>query len=260
MIMELTVHNVGHGMCISLIHQNGNVMLWDCGHQEDYRPSSFLPELGVSKVDYFFVTNYDEDHISDLPDLRATLHLRSMYRNKSISADQLRSLKRETGPISTAMGAMLDMIGSYTAGPLTPAPDFPDVNFCTFSNPYSNEFNDTNNISLVTFLECGDTKFIIPGDVEKNGWEALLKKQNFINELAGVDVFIASHHGRENGYCGEVFDYCTPNVIIFSDSNIQHATQEMANTYSGHANGIQFNGSTRYVLSTRNDGTLTWTI
>lgn len=258
--MDLTVHNVGHGLCISLIHQNGNVMLWDCGHQEYYRPSSFLPELGVSKVDYFFVTNYDEDHISDLPDLRDNLQLRSMYRNKSISADQLRVLKRETGPISAAMGVMLDMISNYTGGPLTPSPEFPGVNFRTFSNPYNDEFNDTNNISLVTFLECGDTKFIIPGDVEKKAWKALLKKQDFINELSGVDVFIASHHGREDGYCGEVFNYCTPDVIIFSDSNIQHATQEMADTYSRHANGIRFNGSTRYILSTRNDGTFKWTI
>jgi len=258
--MKLTVHDVGHGMCISLLHENGNVMLLDCGHQDDYRPSSFLPEFGISKVDYFFVTNYDEDHISDLPNLRENIRLRSMFRNKSISAEQLRSLKQETGPISMAMESMLDMIGEYTKGPLNPAPEFPNVNCRTFSNPYSNEFNDTNNISLVTFLECGDTKFIIPGDIEKKAWEALLKKQDFINELAGVNVFIASHHGRENGYCSRVFEYCAPNVIIFSDSNIKHATQEMANTYSQHANGIQFNGDTRYVLSTRNDGSLTWTI
>ncbi len=259
-MMELTVHDVGHGLCISLLHQNGNVMLWDCGHQEDYRPSDFLPKLGISKVDYFFVTNYDEDHISDLPNLRDDIRLRSMFRNKSITAEQLRTLKRETGPISTAMESMLDMIGDYTNGPLTPSPEFPDVRFITFSNSFGSEFSDTNNISLVTFLECGGTKFIIPGDIEKKAWEALLSKQDFVNELSDVNVFIASHHGRENGYCKEVFDNCSPNVIIFSDSNIKHATQEMANTYAEHANGIQFNGATRYVLSTRNDGTLTWTI
>lgn len=258
--MKLTVHDVGHGLCISLLHQNGNVMLWDCGHQDNYRPSEFLVDLGASKVDYFFVTNYDEDHISDLPDLRTNVRLRSMYRNKSITGAQLRALKRETGPISTAMESMLDMIEDYTHGPLTPAPDFPNVNFRTFHNSYGSEFSDTNNISLVTFLECGDTKFIIPGDIEKKAWEALLSQQEFVNELAGVDVFIASHHGRENGYCMEVFDTCSPDVVIFSDSNIKYATQEMSQTYADHANGIQFDGSTRYVLSTRNDGTLTWTI
>jgi len=182
--MKLTIHNVGHGLCVSLIHQNGNVMLWDCGHQDDYRPSDFLPSLGVSKVDYFFVTNYDEDHISDLPNLRKKVRLRSMYRNKSISAKQLRALKLQGGPISPAMESMLDMIQFYTSGPLSPAPEFPGVRFKNFRNSYSNEFSDTNNISFITFLECGDTKFIIPGDIEEEGWLALLKRQDFVIELA----------------------------------------------------------------------------
>ncbi len=39
--MKIKVNNVGHGLCISLIHENGKVMLWDCGHNEDCRPSVF---------------------------------------------------------------------------------------------------------------------------------------------------------------------------------------------------------------------------
>lgn len=256
--MELSIHNVGLGLCVSLIHQNGNVMLWDCGHQDNYRPSEFLPTLGVTQVDYFFITNYDEDHISDLPNLRRTVSLRSMYRNRSISADQLRLLKLQGGPISPAMESMLDMIQSYTGGPLNPAPEFPGVRFNTFCNSYSEEFPDTNNISLVTFLECEETKFIIPGDVETKGWMVLLARHDFVTELASVNVFIASHHGRENGYCKEVFDICSPAIVIFSDSCLRYATQEMSQTYGNHASGVPFNGSTRYVLSTRNDGTLTW--
>lgn len=258
--MKFTIHNVGHGLCITLVHDNGNVMLWDCGHQDNYRPSSFLIELGIDRIDRFFVTNYDEDHISDLPNLRDTIRLRALRRNTSISAQELRQLKLENGPISPAMESMLDMIQTYTDGPLNPPPEFPNVRFNTFSNQYGDDFTDTNNISLVTFIECGNTKFIIPGDVETAGWRTLLTKDNFINELRGVNVFIASHHGRENGYCREVFQHCQPDEVIFSDSEIKHATQEMSQTYGNHANGINFGGSTRYVLSTRNDGSLTWTL
>jgi beta-lactamase superfamily II metal-dependent hydrolase len=214
--------------------------------------------MGVRSVDYFFVTNYDEDHISDLPFLRANLPIRSLVRNKSINDDQLRRLKREGGPITPAMEEMLGLIRTYTGGPLTPAPEFPDVSFRTFSNPYGTDFADTNNISLVTFLEAGDTKFIIPGDLEIAGWEALLTDTSFVRELAEVDVFIASHHGRESGYCEAVFDHCSPDVVIFSDDEIQYETQGMASTYGAHASGINFNGATRYVLSTRQDGSLTW--
>lgn len=258
--MKFTIHDVGHGSCVSLIHQNGNVMLWDCGHKDENRPSEFIPALGMSHIDYFFVTNYDEDHISDLPSLKQAVRIRSMYRNRSISADQLRVLKLESGPISSAMESMLGMIRSYTGGPLSPVPDFPSVSYTTYCNSYGDEFPDSNNISLVTFIKCSDTKFIIPGDVEKKGWLSLLEIESFVANLSDVSVFIASHHGRENGYCKELFEVCHPDVVIFSDSNIQHATQEMSQIYADHANGINFNDETRYVLTTRNDRTLTWTI
>ena len=257
--MMLTIHDVGHGLCVSLVHRNGNVMLWDCGHQGENRPSEFLPRLGVFKVDVFFVTNYDEDHISDLPALRSTVQLRSLFRNESISSSQLRALKSQSGPISSAMESLLKMIDRYTGGPLTPAPDFSGARYSVHYNSYGFDFPDTNNISLVTFLQCGNEKFIIPGDLEVKGWKALLGRPEFLAELAGVSVFVASHHGRENGYCEDVFECCRPNVIVFSDSAVKHATQEMAHRYARHASGIPFKGETRCVLSTRKDGELCWT-
>ncbi len=258
--MKLTIHDVGHGSCISLIHENGNTMLWDCGHQNNCRPSIFLPKLGFQNIDHLFITNYDEDHISDLPNLRQSMKIRSLVRNRSISTDQLGELKRQGGPISPAMESMLDMINKYNGGPLNPAPNFPRVRYRTFQNDYSDEFPDTNNISLVTFLEAEGMKFIIPGDLERKGWLGLLDNQKFKDELLGVTVFVASHHGRENGYCSEIFDIFCPNVIVFSDSSIKYATQEMSQCYAQHAKGIQFKGKTRQVLTTRNDDSLLWNL
>lgn len=256
--MRLLVHDVGHGGCISLVHDNGNVMLWDCGHNDRNRPSQFLPRSGIGRVDQFFVTNYDEDHISDLVNLRATVHLPRLYRNRSISADQLRALKLEGGPITSAMESMLDMIGTYTGEAPIPPPAFPGVEFSIFYNSFGPQFGDTNNISLVTFLKFGGHRFIIPGDLEEAGWRALLSRTDFQAELRDVNVFVASHHGRESGYCPEVFALCRPRVVVFSDGPILHATQEMANTYGSHATGVPFDGKTRRVLSTRSDGSISW--
>ena len=101
--------------------------------------------------------------------------------------------------------------------------------------------------------------FLIPGDLEKAGWAKLLERADFRAALAPVDVFIASHHGRESGYCKEVFDYATGvEVFVFSDSSISYATQEMATVYGNHASGVMFNDQLRKVLTTRNDGPLTW--
>ena len=258
--MTVTIHDVGHGLCVSLLHQNGNVMLWDCGRSDTHSPSTFLPGQGVHRIDRFFVTNYDEDHIADLPTLRNTIVIPTLHRNKSISEDQLRRLKLTTGPISPAMHSLLDMIRTYTAGPPQPPPAFPQVHFTTFCNLYGSDFADTNNISQVTFLTCNSTKFIIPGDLETAGWQRLLQNAAFRSQLPGVNVFIASHHGRENGYCSAVFEICRPNAFVFSDSPIKYATQKMADTYAAHATGVTFNGQTRWVLSTRKDGSLVWTL
>jgi len=74
-------------------------------------------------------------------------------------------------------------------------------------------------------------------------------------ELAKVKIFVASHHGRESGYCPEVFDLCAPEIVIISDEGIQYETQEHA--YGDHAKGIRWNGTDiRRVLTTRKDGTL----
>lgn len=258
--MKITVHDVGHGLCVSLIHENGNVMLWDCGHSDTNRPSEFLPAAGVSRIDRLFVSNYDEDHISDLPAVRNALGIPELYRNRSISTEQLRTLKLQGGPISPAMESMLEMHARYTSPVPEPSPAFPGVEFSTFHNRYATDFSDTNNISLVTFLRCGTAKFLIPGDLEVVGWERLLKNDAFRTELAGVNIFIASHHGREDGYCKAVFDHCHPHVFVFSDSPIKYATQEMADLYATHAVGVEFNQQTRRVLSTRKDGSIGWTI
>ncbi|WP_293725810.1 ComEC/Rec2 family competence protein [Thiolapillus sp.] len=256
MKIKVKVNNVGHGLCISLIHENGKVMLWDCGHNEDCRPSVFLPRSGISEIGIFFVTNYDEDHISDLPELRRKLHISTLHRNRSISKEQLISLKRQSGPISPAMQSMLDMLDMYNT-PVKP-PEFPSVTYSCYYNNYETDFVDSNNISLVTFLTCNGYKFIIPGDLEKPGWEKLLNDTNFCRELQDVKTFIASHHGRENGYCEKVFEHCCPDVVVFSDASIKHETQKMSGIYARHARGIQFGGRTRHVLSTRQDGALEW--
>jgi len=152
------------------------------------------------------------------------------------------------------------MVGQYTAGPLNPAPEFPGVSFKIFCNPYSAEFQDTNNISLVTILRCKNTKFVIPGDVEGKGWKALLKQPAFVSEIADSNVFIASHYGRESGYLCDVLTLAKPQVVVFSDSAISCATQAMSSTYGNHCSGTTLNGAPRKCLSTRSDGSLVWNL
>lgn len=253
--MEIRIFDVGHGFCAYIIADNGNVILIDCGYNEQtgFQPSKYLSTRGCNGIEKFIVSNYDEDHVSDLPYLLQRLPIQVFHRNRSIDVDELRRVKLSAGPIQPGMEAVLDMHRSYVHEVANPS-EFPDIDLAFFCNSYP-IFKDTNNLSLVTFLNYHDVNIVFPGDLEKPGWLALLGQQSFQQKLSQVDLFVASHHGRENGYCSEVFDYCKPELIIISDEFIHYDTQETE--YRKHASGIQWGDSRRYVLTTRNDGMIT---
>ncbi len=253
--MEIRIFDVAHGFCAYVIADNGNVMLIDCGHndQTGFRPSNYLTANGCTGIERLIISNYDEDHLSDLPNIRQQLPIQILHRNKSITADELRSLKLRAGPIQPGMVTLLDMITTYTSDVVNP-PDFPGIEIATFSNSYPT-FQDTNNLSLVTFLHYRNIHIIFPGDLEKAGWRELLNQQSFVEHLRRVSLFVASHHGRESGYYAEIFDYCHPELVIISDESIQYETQETE--YQRHAGGIRWGDGHRYVLTTRNDGMIT---
>ena len=257
--MRFEILNVEHGFCAYAIGSNGGVLLFDCGHGSANRPSTYLPGRGITNIRRFFVTNYDEDHISDLIAVRRNLHIEVLTRNPSLTSSNIRSLK--TLPISPAMNELLGMVDSFTGG-VTPEQLEPaGLQVSIFHNDYPT-FTDTNNLSLLTFLDVGGVSFVLGGDLEKAGWLALLQNPHVRRLLQRVDVFVASHHGRASGYCPEVFEYCTPRLILMSDGPIRHDTQRMAGIYAQHALGELFSTPSgqeiRKVVTTRKDGNIFW--
>ena len=162
-------------------------------------------------------------------------------------------MKLEGGPIANAMETAISIHRTYVHQ--VPLPDFGIIEYNAFCNDYP-EFTDTNNLSLVSFIHYDGMGIIIPGDLEREGWLKLLQDSQFCSNLARVNIFIASHHGRENGYCEAVFKYCSPDIFVISDKEIVHDTQD--NVYATHASGVPFNNNsdTRYVLTTRSDGSI----
>jgi beta-lactamase superfamily II metal-dependent hydrolase len=252
--MEIRIFDVGHGFCAYVVADNGNVMLFDAGHNTEtgFKPSSWLLSNRCTGIEHLVITNYDQDHVSDLHNIyqNPLLPIRVLYRNRAIDPEQLRRMKEAVGPIYAGMDALLRMSSDYTAS-VTTAPELPNIEFATFCNPYP-EFADTNNLSLVSFIHYGDLNMVLPGDLEKGGWRKLLNNVSFCRHLSRVNFFVASHHGRISGYCEEVFDLCKPDLVIISDEYVHYDTQET--NYRKHAKGIPWDNGTRYVLTTRKDG------
>lgn len=257
--MRFEILKVEHGFCAYAVGNDGGVLLFDCGHGSVNRPSTYLPARGITNIRRFFVTNYDEDHISDLLAVRRNLYIEVLTRNASMTSAQIRSLK--SLPISPAMNELLSMVDSFTGSVTTEQLEPAGLHVWMFHNEYP-EFTDTNNLRLLTFLDVGSVSFVLCGDLERAGWLNLLKLPDVQRLLKRVDVFIASHHGRESGYCQEVFDYCKPCLVVMSDGPVQSDTQLMASTYAQHASGEIFNvpsgSELRKVVTTRKDGNIWW--
>ncbi len=255
--MEIRIFDVAHGFCGLLIADNGNIMLFDCGDNQETKfcPSSWLSAIGCTKIDHLIIQNFDQDHVSDLPNVLARFPVTRFFRNQTLTAQQLMLLKFDGGPLTTAMSSAVGIHSDYIHTIANP-PLFPNIDFQTFCNPYPT-FTDTNNLSLVSFVFYDGMGVAFTGDLETAGWLELLKNPLFCAYLAKTKIFIASHHGRTTGYCAEVFDHCHPQIILISDKEIVHDTQE--HDYGGHASGIIWNGGPdrRYVLSTRKDGMIT---
>jgi beta-lactamase superfamily II metal-dependent hydrolase len=271
--MLLTIWDVEHGACAMLTHRNdgalGRLAMIDSGHAADWRPSTHIRHgLGRARLDYLFITNADQDHMSDLDGLwDHDIHVATLTRNPHPSPVVLKQIKLNGGPLSNDIERFIDIHGSYNQPVTEPFNDhMGGIRKRTFFNKYP-DFEDTNNLSLALFIEYNGFKILFPGDLEVDGWLALLDNDDFRAELEGVSILVASHHGRENGYCPEVFDYCRPQAVIMSDKAIQHSTQLMTQSYryqvqKNYPDGVLVatTGKRRHVLTTRRDGHIEFTV
>lgn len=253
--MQIRIFDVEHGGCALVSTDNGQHLLIDSGHNSTtgWRPSVYLPQQGIYALERVIITNMDEDHASDLHRLRNVVHIGAIYRNPTVSAEAIRYLKGQDN-IGPGIEALADMMTTFTGG--VPAePDLGGITFDFFWNSYPDEFQDENNLSVVCILRYPGLNICFPGDMEVAGWRKLWQRQDFRIAMSDVHVLVASHHGRQNGCCPELYEYgWRPQVTIISDSGIQYATQETVSWYRARTSGLMLNGEFRRVITTRRDG------
>jgi len=271
--MRIRVEDVEHGCCVMLQHvirsvlgqeQGGRLAMIDSGSSSEFKPSTVIKSLGRDVLDYLFITNADQDHMSDLKGLEdAGIYVETLIRNPSYTSDQIWAVKRAGGPLTDDAQWYVNACREYTGGP--PVVPFDQgmggITYRSFWNSYgtgSGQFTDTNNLSLVVFIKYGNFKMLFPGDLERAGWLELLKRSDFRAELIDTDVLMASHHGRDNGYCEEIFKYFTPSCVVISDKAKEHETQETVPDYrkviSTKGVKVRTTMKDRHVLTTRRDG------
>lgn len=259
--MNLQIFDVEHGACALLTIPNRMRLMIDCGHNGEtgWAPCKHLQKLGIQYIDALAITNCDEDHVSGLPKFIEKIRVGSLWRNTSVTAQVLRSLKA-AGGIGQGINSYISMLSrNGSINNLLKSPS-PNIKWQVFYNEYP-YFKDTNNLSMVIHLQIDGVNFLFPGDLEAPGWARLLKQQEFCKVVRDTNVLVASHHGRESGIHDEIFtDHgCKPYFVVISDKCHMHDTQKTVDYYSTKTRGGSFrNGEKRHVLTTRRDGALTF--
>ena len=248
-------------------HYNLMVDVWH-DSVNDKHPIDFIISQKLLPIDgewYYYIwdltiTNYDHDHYSGLPHLRTKSKILTTKLISSVQHDVLYENKPEK---TSALQHLIDIKKTYTSGIDTQTWNPPYKKYTKYLYPTDNWKWDFNNLSQIVFIEYWNFTICIPWDLEQEWWKYMLLDPEVTSRLEKTHIFFASHHGRENWYMKEVFDHCKPILVVISDKEIVHSTQEKsADIYRKHVvwEGLSFyDQSTRKVLSTRNDGSFVFT-
>lgn len=269
-MLELVIWDVQHGSSAYLKTPNGKHIAIDLGTgnlSDDENAFSPLLHLknkyNVEQLDEVIITHPHTDHIDDIMNFDI-LSAKTLTRPNHLSKEDI--IKANPSSDKKRIEKYIEISNRYCF----PVSDYTDpnrpennggVNIEIFI-PKKSSTNNINNHSIVTIIEYLGVKIIIPGDNESTSWRELLNDPLFVNAIKNTKIFVASHHGRESGYCSELFNHFSPELVIISDG--PYGDTSVTDKYRKVATGsIVYKRSeneripyARFCLTTRNDGTI----
>lgn len=208
--LTITNLDVGQGDC-AVIRAEGNVILIDGGSSDvkqvaKYRISRYLKYYGIRKIDYFFVTHSDSDHVSGLVEIlqdrsRMGLEIGAVVipdiNKKDAEYENLvHEIQKSGVPIIKMRWGGRLCLGGMTMKCLHPAPRF--------------EWKTENDYSLVLQLEYGSFRGLFTGDLEAAG------EQEILDRVSDVDYLKVGHHGSKGSSSMDFLDKISPETAIIS--------------------------------------------
>jgi competence protein ComEC len=253
MSLEIYIWNVLHGLAVTIVTPNRKLVAYDAGRSEAFSPLGYLKSRGWERLDYFFLSHPHADHLRDIESLVA-LAPRTIWRPRP-PEQQIREAAHGVVEEKIVDRYERELDQRYI-WPATEDPQDPVWGGGTYFRIFEPPVHaNINNMSLVVFVCYGEFCVLLSGDLEKEGWLALLGDDDFKSYLMRTTVLLAPHHGREAGVCREGFQYLSPRLCVISDG---HHSATSAGVYSELASGARVtkNGLVyeRRALSTRKDG------
>jgi competence protein ComEC len=199
--MKVAVLDVGQGLSV-VIHTKTHNLLYDAGprysSQSDSGSRIVVPYLrgeGISRLNGFIVSHDDNDHRGGMDSVLTQLTVD--WVASSIEGSGLQAAKHmrcSAGQSWEWDGVHFEML-------------YPDK-----ANYADNRIKD-NNRSCVLLVRSKFGSILLPGDIERQGENALLTTQAGKLE---VDILVAPHHGSGTSSTAAFVEAVKPGVVIFA--------------------------------------------
>lgn len=213
--LKVTFLAVGAADCIVIETENSTVIVDTAEASSSEDVLSFLKSEGIETVDALFITHFDQDHVGGAAAVLKALNVEKVYTtylSEEKDSDEidafyaaLQELGKEAEVVSEQSSFTLDGV-TYTV--------YPPEN-----GPYKND--DSNNSSLVIYVQYEETSFLLAGDAEKD------RIKEILNYGLDCDVLKMPHHGRSEKNTEELLDSCTPEYAVITSSAEEPEDEEV---------------------------------
>ena len=273
-ILEMRVLDIGQGDCILLLFPDGKNMVMDIGSEFGTTSpwnvlNDDLTELGITTIDYLFLTHTDYDHIRETKKLidnyeiknfyfpRADIDTTSTWRNAYNAAQAETYIENGVSKKS----AYYENIGQFEiAGEnwTMKCYSFDEADYPSIKSNSSAEWK--NAVSPTCLLEYADKTIVLTGDSNEKSESYLLGKGYFDN--IDADVLKVGHHGSKSSTCNEFLNKIDCEYAIIScgaKNEYGHPTPEVLERLDKYVDVVpdeDYNGYAQ-VYRTDQDGTIT---
>jgi competence protein ComEC len=227
---ELLILDIGHGNC-AILQDADTVTVIDCP------PSATVVEVlerqGIDTVDNILISHSDVDHAGGLPNLLKKVFVRNVYVNPD--ADKRGARGNLWKGIRIALG-LAEEKGTVVHPSLTTSlskkinSDQVAIEILSPSSiialggvggdDLDGRTQSSNSMSVVIGLVHDSCRVaLLPGDMDENGLDNLLKKQQNIE----AQILVFPHHGGTPGNNVDCREFATklcrhvqPNLVVFS--------------------------------------------
>ena len=210
---EMDILDVGQGDGVYISTGDHTSVFIDGGSTDvskvgTYRILPFLKCRGIRKIDYWFVSHCDADHISGLSEIiEADYEIRhlvvSAYMPEDDAWKELKDLaeRKEIAILTMKAGdAIKGENDAWEIACLAPA--------------RQSQGADRNENSMALLLQHPDCVGFFGGDMGEEEERNLVKEK----ELPQIDVYKASHHGSDTSNSSEILNAFQPEIAVISCS------------------------------------------